>query len=212
MQYYWINKKGNKKLTVFFNGWGMDEKSVQHMDSADFDIVVFFDYRNTDTDENIFDEINKYKEVYVAGWSMGVMMSTLFENKINDIISKIAIAGTPVPIDDKFGIPTKIYNLTANNFNDLSKKKFLRNMFAVDNSKFINRTTEELKEELIAQKSYKAIETSFTKAIIPTSDKVIPTQNQFNYWEKKPDTKIQTVECGHYPFFAIRNWSEIING
>ena len=53
---------------------------------------------------------------------------------------------------------------------------------------------------------------AFQKAIIPTFDKVIPTQNQHNYWEKQPDTKIKTVECGHYPFFALRNWSEIING
>ena len=45
MQYKWLNKQENKNLIVFFNGWGMDEKVVQHLKFCDFDVLTFYDYR-----------------------------------------------------------------------------------------------------------------------------------------------------------------------
>ena len=210
MKHYWLNKRNNEKLILFFNGWGMDEKSVQHLNCDDFDVLVFFDYRTLQTDANIWNEINSYSEIYLAGWSMGVMISSIFAERISNIVSKIAIAGTLLPIDDAYGIPVKIYELTANNFNDLSRKKFLRKMFAVDDSKFINRDTPALKDELIALQGVSAMDVDFDKAIIPLSDKIIPVQNQINFWQAKSQTKIVQLQCGHYPFFEFKSWKEII--
>ena len=109
MKKFWINKKNNKKLIVFFSGWGMDEKSVSHLDFSGFDVLVFFDYRNLQTDENVWHDINAYSEIFLVGWSMGVMISSIFANKICKITKKIAVAGTLKPIDDNYGIPVKIY-------------------------------------------------------------------------------------------------------
>ncbi len=210
MKHYWLNKVNNKKLIVFFNGWGMDEKSVQHLDCNDIDVLVFFDYRTMQTEENVWNKINSYSEIYLAGWSMGVMVSSIFSEKISDIVSKTAIAGTLLPINDEYGIPVKIYELTANNFNELSKKKFLRKMFAIDESKFINRDTSELKDELISLQGISSVNVDFDKAIIPLFDKIIPTQNQINFWQTKPKTKIIQFQCAHYPFFEFKSWKEII--
>ena len=38
MQYKWLNKKENKNLIVFFNGWGMSEKAVSHLDFDGYDV------------------------------------------------------------------------------------------------------------------------------------------------------------------------------
>ncbi len=41
MKYKWLNKQNNKKLIIFFNGLGMDENAVNHLDTEDYDIVMF---------------------------------------------------------------------------------------------------------------------------------------------------------------------------
>jgi len=55
MQYFWLNKKENKKLIVFFNGWGMNETPVQHLAYNDFDVLILYDYRNLNFDLSQFD-------------------------------------------------------------------------------------------------------------------------------------------------------------
>ena len=51
MQHFWLNKQeNNKKLIVFFNGWGMNETPIQHLKTDDFDILMLNDYRNLEFD------------------------------------------------------------------------------------------------------------------------------------------------------------------
>ena len=59
MKYKWLNRRENKKIILFFNGWGMDENVVKHLDSEDYDVLMFFDYKTLDTD---FDLLNNYSE------------------------------------------------------------------------------------------------------------------------------------------------------
>lgn len=195
-------KENNTKLIIFFNGWGMDEKIVSHLDRDDFDVLVIFDYRDLDI---IFPDLTNYKEKYIIGWSMGVMISTLFD--FDNVSKYIAINGTPKPINDKFGIPEKIYKLTLKGFNEQSCHKFMERMF---NTKppietFSNRTFESQKEELENLLGIEGRIISFDKKIVSNNDLIIPTKNQLNYW-KNPDI----IEGGHCPFFKYKSWSEII--
>ena len=50
MKYKWLNKHQNNNIIVFFNGWGMDESVVHHLDFSDYDVVMFYDYNNLETD------------------------------------------------------------------------------------------------------------------------------------------------------------------
>ena len=83
-------------------------------------------------------------------------------------------------------------------------------MFAVDDSKFINRATAELKEELIALRKFSAVDVDFDKSLIPLNDKIIPAQNQIDFWQSRLQTKTITLDCGHYPFFEFKFWEEIV--
>ena len=131
MEYKWLNKKNNKKLIVFFNGWGMDENVVKHLKPEDYDVIMFYDYNNLDMDLSLLEE---YEQKHLVSWSMGVMTATLFNIKYN---TSTAINGTLKPIDDKFGIPVKIYDLTLNNFNQNSSQKFIQNMFEKELQAFV---------------------------------------------------------------------------
>lgn len=204
MEYKWLNKKQeNNKIIVFFNGWGMDESIVRHLNPKDFDVLMFFDYNTLNTDFD-FGGLNTYKECYIIAWSMGVMVATLFDIAHN---SATAINGTLKPVDNNYGIPERIYDLTLRGFSEKGAEKFIKNMFDTDydypkiNREFINQ-----KSELAALKGYKAnLDFKYSKVFISDNDKIIPTKNQVAFWEVEPDLK-----SGHCPFFLFKNWEELL--
>ena len=94
MKYKWLNKSNNKKLIVFFNGWGMDEKVVSHLSFNDFDVLMFYNY--TDTDKSDFDFSN-YEYKILLAWSMGVYVSNIYYETFKGFDKYIAINGTQYP-------------------------------------------------------------------------------------------------------------------
>ena len=201
MKYKWLHCNNNNKLIVFFNGWGMDESVVEHLNPTDFDIIMFYDYNTLDVDT---ERVCHYGEKRLIAWSMGVMTATLFNI---DYKSKTAINGTLKPIDNKFGIPTKIYDLTLKNFSPEGAKKFIQNMFSEPRElPCIKREFENQKQELEALKNYQANDDfKYDRIIISDNDKVIPTKNQCAYWNLEPN-----VRSGHCPFYLFKNWEELL--
>lgn len=202
MRYKWLNIKNNTKLIIFFNGWGMDEAVVNHLKFIDYDILMFYDYNNLNTDFD-FTTIEKYKEKHLVAWSMGVMIATLFPIKYD---KKIALNGTLTPIDIKNGIHPKIYDLTIKGFDENGREKFITNMLPEGKRLTINRELEEQRSELIAIKDYKAnLDFEYTKVIISNNDKIIPTKSQTSFWGIEPN-----LDSDHCPFFNFKNWSELL--
>lgn len=201
MKYKWLNKENNERLIIFFNGWGMDESVVNHLEADDFDVVMFYDYNSLDIDLSV---IEGYKEKYLIAWSMGVMVASLFNIEYK---SKTAVNGTLDPIHNEFGIPERIYNLTIKGFSPIGCKKFIQNMFNEKVEDFsVNREFEEQKSELSALKGYKANkEFKYDRVFISTEDKIIPTANQVKFWEIEPN-----ISGGHAPFYQFKSWSELL--
>lgn len=197
MEYKWLNKKNNKKLIIFFNGWGMDENVVKHLEPGDYDVIMFYDYNSLGCDISL----DNYSEKFLVAWSMGVMVATLFDIEYK---TKTAINGTLKPIDDNFGIPVRVYDLTLNHLNPV---KFMKNMYDnVDDIPTISRDFENQKSELAVLKTYKADESfKYDRVIISDSDKIIPTKNQVKFWKKEPN--IQGAHC-IFPYFS--NWGELL--
>ena len=215
MECKWLQKDNNDKLIVFFNGWGMDENALIHLDCEDYDVVVFYDYN----DLNVNIDLDGYREKYIIAWSMGVAVAGLDNPNIRKIVknygSATAIAGTPLIIDDKFGIPRKIYNMTFKNFNKETSVKFFERMFSqMPEDVFIpKRSFESQKSELEKMVLYSCkSELKYTRVIIPDKDFIVPTRNQKRYWEKEweNDTDIEIVNSGHYPFLLYNKFSELI--
>ncbi len=210
MQISILNKKNNKNLIVFMNGWGMDDSVISHLDCFGFDIMTLCDYRNIDFDYLKYD-FKKYEKKYLVSWSMGVYVANLYEKFFKDFDKKIAIAGTNKIIDNDFGIPLKIYNYTIKFFSDESAEKFIDNIFLNEENKIqIKRSTKELKDELVAIKNLSMnSELDYDKAIIPNKDIVVPYSNQINYWKDK-NVEIVRIDSAHYVFGEFESWQEII--
>ncbi len=214
MKYKWIVKNNpNNNLVYFFNGWGMDENVFQKIKyPKNFDIIMFYDYQNLEIDKSIFLQCSKYKNKYLISWSMGVMISTIFEQELGKLNRKIAINGTIKPIDDNYGITKKIYNMTINNFDDSSSQKFVKKMFFKDKLilNLINRPICELKNELISLIDYKGNENFYFDLVyVSKYDKIIPYKNQINFWNCRNE-KVITLDLGHFPFEDDKIFNESI--
>lgn len=214
MKYKWLTQNyKNDNLIYFFNGWGMDESVLNILKKPlNTDILMFYDYQNLEINNDVFDECLKYKNKYLISWSMGVMISTIFANKLGKLDKKIAINGTIKPIDDNYGILKKIYDLTINNFNQSSCEKFVKKMFvetATTSFLFLSkRPLKELKNELLSLKTYKGDENiSFDLVYISEYDKIITSKNQLNFWNNRNE-KIVMLNCGHFPFFNFKSLNE----
>ena len=208
MQYKWLNKQNNKNLIVFFNGWGMDEKIVSNLSFDGFDVLTFFDYRIFEIQNFDF---SVYEKKYLIAWSMGVYVCSLFYEKFKDFDKFTAINGTQNPIDDNYGIPYAAYNLTVDNFNELTCKKFMKKISSsVDLLNYCSRPLDELKQELISIRDLKIEQNLiFNKAILSANDRIFPYKNMINFWKEK-NIQITEIEGSHYIFDRYKKWGDLL--
>ncbi len=204
----WLNKKFNKSVIVFFNGWGMDERIVSDLDYGNNDVLTVFDYRDLKFEEI---EFSGYERKILIAWSMGVYVCSYFYNMLKDFDRFIAVNGTQKPIDDEYGIPVDIYNLTVENFNELSCEKFMKKVTTEVNLKeYSARSIDELKSELISLRDLKIEkQLHFDKAIISRKDRIIPYKNQLNYW-KQTKAKIEEKDGNHFIFNQYGSWDALL--
>ena len=214
MQHYWLNKQNKKKLIVFFAGWSFDYKPFECLECDDYDVLIFYDY-NTLELPNIDDN---YEEKILITWSMGVFIAYLLKNKLPQFNKKIAVNGTPYPVHNEFGIPQKTFDLTLKYAETGLQGKFYQNVFT--NDEFLakynknpierpikNRVSELVTLDKLIKETTIEYDKFYDKAIVGTSDKIIPTKNQLAFWKDLA----QTVDCGHFPFYNYKSWTEICN-
>lgn len=209
MKFEWINKQNNPNIIVFFSGWGSSGNINTKQDYSNFDILIIYDYR---TFEQIDFNFSQYQKKYLIAWSMGVFVCNKYYETFKNFDKLIAINGTQKPIDDNYGIPEAIYNLTVDNFNELSCSKFVKKMSSeLKLNEYCLRNIEELKEELIAIRDLKVQNLlNFDKAIISLKDKIIPSKNQLNWWQKENVKIIMLENAPHYIFNLYNNWGDLI--
>lgn len=218
MRIEWLNKKGESRVILFFNGWGVDQAVVSHLTTTGYDLLMLNDYRSLDIQES--PDLSCYAEIYVVAWSMGVWAASNILGRLSvRPVACIALNGTERPIDDFYGIPEKIYNLTVNSMDERGKEKFIRRMFAkleefelfsgIKSDRDIRELCEEL--ILIQQQSLCCMEKFiWNKVYVSDSDRIVPPQNQLNWWQNK--VQIISLNSGHAPFFCFKHWKEIIGG
>ena len=226
MQYHWLNRQNNNKIIIFFFFFCFDYKPFEFLNCKDFDVLFIYDYSEVDRIDNIdFIQNNtgisdKYEKKFLITWSMGVFAAFLLKTSLPEFEKKIAVNGTPFPVNDNFGIPQKPFLLTLRHAKTSLEGKFYQNIF--DNKEEferysknqVSRTIENRVEELKAL--YNKIKTTeiqynefYDFALISRNDLIIPTKNQINFWKDNAPYKL--LDCGHFPFYNFTGWDEIIN-
>lgn len=182
----------------------------------DVDLIVVTDYTTMDISPVIRSHIEGYDEIVVISWSFGVAAATRFieENSGLPITLRMAVNGTPFPVDDDRGIPTDIFEGTLDNLSEITLKKFDRRMCGIPVLLKRSRGIESLKEELRSIRSnFSGNNVSDTSvwdvALIGDRDNIIPTHNQLRAWEGHTPTEV--IDSPHYPDFKKIIGSRIIN-
>ncbi len=219
MKTVWMHKQENaNQLILFFCGWGGDEKAFMHLKSDGSNVLLLYDYRSLNLDDQLLAEIKKYQSIKIIAWSFGVWMAAYMVQKYElDIEDAVAINGTLFPVDDEKGIPEKIAKATLEYLTEASIFKFQRRMVGSENWKKYQelapyRDFEDLKEGLSALYNYfknEGVVDIYTKVIIGKEDMIFPYRNQKNAWKEKED--LVEIEGYHFCFFDCDNWNHLLN-
>lgn len=212
-------RENNNKLVIVFAGWGMDQHSFLPLCTENHDFILYYNYS---ADEPlVLPDHKTYSKIVLIGWSLGVWAAEYMSESMNlhpDLT--IAINGTPLPADDRYGIPLEIFEGTLNNINEKGMEKFNIRLFGskavLENNldKLSKRSIESYGSEL--RWLYNRIMENPDRkyrwdiALISTNDRVFPTSNMLNYWSGRKGTSFITMDLPHYPFHYWGNFDNMI--
>lgn len=217
-----ITKEGNKTLLIYFTGWGTTPEVVSHLPiPEDWDYLTAYDYRELNPSD--LPDLKEYQRVHLVAWSMGVCAADELAPYLPHLTKAIAINGTVLPVNDRYGIPNEIFKGTLDRLDDENRARFNRRMcggkklLAVFNS-FSQRSTEDLRRELTvvyergrSMSEEMAPRLPWTSAIVSEKDLIVPSDNQIAYWERQ-QVPIRFVEgAGHYVMMEFSSWQELID-
>ena len=211
--------ENNKELIILFGTWGIDERIFTTLCNDSFDFILFYNYS---ADEPlILPEMKEYKRVTVIGWSLGVWAAEYYSRKsgITPDLT-IAINGTPVAADDRYGIPLRIFEATLNNITDYSMAKFYLRVFGSKshfeaNKPYIPvRTEKSLHDDLrwLYNRMMEPVETGFVwdYSVIGSDDRIFRAPNLISYWSEHPETRQIIVPAPHFMFDHWSSLSDLI--
>lgn len=220
MKSCWLNNQNNENLIVFFAGWSFDEKPFKFLQCNNYDVLFVYDYNNFEIPQEL-KNINQYKHKFLITWSMGVFVANLLKDIFTDFEYKMAINGTISPVDNEFGIPVKMFELTLKHAKIGLEGKFYKNVFQTEEEfqKYkktpVERTIENrvselenLYSEIKEQKEITAKE-FYDFAIVSEFDKIIPPKNQIASHNKNT-VKVLKIPYGHFPFYHYSSWDEFL--
>lgn len=224
MQTTWIRRSPDADTTpgviVFAAGWAGSDELVRHLALPEgYDFVCLYDYRTLpDTPERqAFEaELATYGKRYLMAWSFGVWVAEqLFGGSPLTWQRAVAIGGTPRPIDDRYGIPTRAFAVTVRSIAGAGIVKFLERMCGTPEilrEYYHHRSTRPLAEiydELLAlqRMAEEATPTRYpsaplwTEAVVGEQDAIFPPENMTRYWSEAGVPVTACAEMPHYPLY-----------
>ena len=220
MKTYIRRRERNDQLVVLFGGWGTDDNIFTPLCSDDFDFILFYNYS---ADEAlVLPEMKTYKKITLIGWSLGVWAAEYLTPRTG-IIPTVTIAGngTPIPADDKYGIPIRVFEGTLNNITEENMEKFYLRMFGdkktyqLNKDRVPHRSIKTLQDELrwLYNRMMEQKEPGFRWDYAVTSeiDRVFPAGNVNSYWKNQKSTRHIILPLPHYFFHKWNNYADFIS-
>lgn len=220
MELSYINKNNSKKAILFFLGWSCDKNTLKNFKIDGYDLYAVYDYSTIDIEKDFFAPLNSYESIILIGWSFGVWAANCLSEKLPKTHFSIAINGTTRPIDDDFGIPHKVFNLTVNNIKRRGIETFNNRMCGDDIEDFTPSQRDFLSQcnelEQLKKLSENSVPNSikWDKIIIGDKDVIFPIQNMINYWNKNSTfVPLITENMPHFPLGknSVKVLKQLIN-
>ena len=216
MKIFWHKKENNRDILVIFNGWGFDSKIFQEIECDGHDIVSLYDYSELET--KYLDFTRQYYNVKILAWSFGVFVADFYAAHISNLTMAVAVNGSVFPVDDRRGIPEKIFLATLNSFNETNREKFYLRIaggmsaykrfakFMPDRDSANQIAELHVLYQLALQKSAGGLK--WNLAIVSENDRIFPVENLVNAWQET-GVKTLKIKSEHIPF-ADNTLSDIL--
>lgn len=218
-----------RQLIIYFCGWGMTPATVSHLTLPDqCDLLALYDYRDLELSDDLADlPWDSYEAVTIVAWSLGVWAAEQVVPHWSILPTKqrlIAVAGSPYPMHDQWGIPKQIFVGTLEGLTDENRQRFNRRMCGGKRYKQLydilsERPTTELRDEL--QAVYDSLATpeasestphtrlAWDLAIIGERDQIFPAKNLSTLWKAVDVPTLLLPDGYHYLFDLWQSWSEL---
>lgn len=209
MRQDWIKSEGNDRLLIFALGWASDPRMVLHIaPTSGGDLLFLYDYRAiTPLEASSF---ARYKQVTLVAWSFGVWASEQILRNV-PLSRAVALNGTPLPVDDRYGIPHKAFEVTLKGLarsgsTDLFQQRSLGLHYETFHERCGKHDFETLYTELnhLHQESTTPYTPSipWSDAVVGSADLIFPPESVCRYWnEQSPSTRLlQAEKMPHFPF------------
>lgn len=219
MKTYIRRREKNDSLIVLFGAWGTDENVFTPFCNDEFDFILFYNYSADQA--LVLPEMKTYKKITLIGWSLGVWAAEYLTPSTGIIPDlTIAVNGTPVPLDDHYGIPAGSFEKSFESIDDESMDKFYLRMFG-------NRRTYNLNSDKIPHRTPKSLHVEmrwlynrimeqkdpgfrWDYAVTSESDRIFPSENVIKYWNRQNGTKQIIVPYPHYMFYKWKSYQDFI--
>lgn len=193
------------------------------------DLLALYDYRILELSDDLADlPWDSYEAVTIVAWSLGVWAAEQVVPHWSILPTKqrlIAVAGSPYPMHDQWGIPKQIFVGTLEGLTDENRQRFNRRMCGGKRYKQLydilsERPTTELRDELQAvydslvatpeaSESTPHTRLAWDLAIIGERDQIFPAKNLSTLWEAINVPTLLLPDGYHYLFDLWQSWSEL---
>ena len=219
-----------RQLIIYFCGWGMTPATVSHLTLPDqCDLLALYDYRSLELSDDLADlPWDSYEAVDIIAWSLGVWAAEQVIphwSTLPTIQRLIAVAGSPYPMHDQWGIPSQIFTGTLEGLSEENRQRFNRRMCGGKRYKHLyeilsERPTEELRAEL--QAVYDALPSaesetatphsalSWSLALIGERDQIFPADHLTALWSALGVPTQLIADGYHYLFDQWSSWEELL--
>lgn len=218
MKTIWLQQDNKADCLLFFSGWGMDAAPFRFLAAKHCDVLLIHDYRQLPTHFDLSSLLANYTRLHLIGWSMGVWVAAhVLTGQAKRFSTRLALAGTLRPIDDKQGIPQENYASLCQNLNPAALSSFYSAMFDGNEQELRHfllhcpqQGLPDLQEELLAfQQAYRSFgpaQDIFEHKIITSRDRIFSARNQMRHWGR--DNSLLR-NWPHFPFFFFHDWIEL---
>lgn len=199
MQTHWLTQEpGHDKLMIVALGWAGSPAAAPAAPPG-YDMLCLYDYRSL----AVLDPADyaRYSVIDLAAWSFGVLMAQLVCARLS-LHCALAFNGSPKPLDDRFGIPKRVFCVTQKGIRQSGVGLFFKRAYGglVPPSHLPQRGLAELADELdalaAAADNPAPGGVAWNGALIGSRDAIFPPQNLHAYWGKRA----VAFDAPHYPF------------
>ncbi len=213
-----ITNEGGKSLLIFFAGWSLSPESLTNFRPKGWDILFIYDYTDLNFPVEAITNIMEYEKYALIAHSFGVAVAHTFLEQLPKMEVTIAVCGTLQPINDHFGIPSKVFNFTVKSIGKEGINTFNKRMCG-GNIKYFTPSklsfNEQIKALELLGNTFKNSEVTaedkklWRVAIINMQDEIIPVDNQIAFWGDSATEVLGFKTQPHYPFTPV--FSQFIN-